>query len=263
MARLCAYCDTAAPMTREHVWPACFLERFGRRVAKFSVRASKVHGADYVVRDVCTECNSKRLAELDSYFCTLHDKYFAELRDFNAVVRFEYDFDLLARALLKIAYNTARAGVSDPAPLANVRRFIIGQEAPPHQLAIFIELLSPTILEDCRGPVITTRKVFPQMFRSALTEFSSPGGDDVLTRIVGVNSFFFHLVVPREPMLVTAFEEIVSAFGSSIQGLVRLEPLLGQVTVATSPQDGPGSFLPHLEAFRDQYGAYFARERDQ
>jgi hypothetical protein len=200
MPRQSAYCDQAARLTKEHVWPDCFLERFGNQVAKFSIRGQKVHGADYEVRDVCGTCNAQRLGPLDAHFCEMYDRYFQHLHDFNSTVEFQYTFDPLARALLKIAYNSARAGVSNPAPLATLRKYIIGVDPTPVHLAILVELLAPSIVEEPSAHGTIATKILPRMFRSAVSQFLGPGGDRVLSRVVGVNSFFFHLVVPLEPV---------------------------------------------------------------
>jgi hypothetical protein len=44
-------------------------ERTARQAVHFSLRAQRVHGADYVVNDVCSLCNRDRLGPLDAYFC--------------------------------------------------------------------------------------------------------------------------------------------------------------------------------------------------
>ena len=122
MSDRCAYCDGAGPLTRDHVWPECFLARIGRTAAHFSHQSGKVHGADYVVAENARNwCNNEILNELDSYFCALYDEFFAELRGFDSRLAFVFDFDLLARTLLKIAYNSARAGGSDHEYLRQVR----------------------------------------------------------------------------------------------------------------------------------------------
>ena len=52
MSKRCAYCDQPGKLTREHVWPKCFMEREGHEAAHFSVVTQSVHKADYVVKDV-------------------------------------------------------------------------------------------------------------------------------------------------------------------------------------------------------------------
>jgi hypothetical protein len=75
MIKVCAFCGQERKLTKEHVWPSCFMDRVGRNAAHYSPKSGKVHGADYVVRDVCAECNAVHLAELDAYFCAFYDSH--------------------------------------------------------------------------------------------------------------------------------------------------------------------------------------------
>ena len=250
MAKECAYCGSVGPFTDDHVWPSCFLDRFGRHAAHFSVRGQRVHGADYVVKDVCETCNSARLSPLDSYFCQLYDEYFYYLHDFDSEVTFRYDFNLLARSLLKISYNTARQGVSNPKPLMALRGFISGSDPRPTQLAIFIELVSPTMAPQSDGSIC---KVMPNMYRSCLGKYLGTGGDSILLRLVAINSYYFHLLVPLKKLLQRDFDEVANQFCQKLKGSVRLHPDVNEVAVHTSPQDGIRSMIPQLRAYREQY----------
>jgi len=255
----CAYCDRPGTPTKDHVWPECFLERFGREVvARFSVKARRVHGADYVVNDVCPICNSGPLSLLDTAFCKLYDDFFHELHDLESTVVFRYDFDSLARSLLRIAFNSARAAGSETAQLVGTRKYVIGAEPRPAQLAVFVELVAPTFLDDGSGG---KKKVFPQMYRSAVTKLLTPNGGRIMTRIVAVNSFYFHLVLPREPMTLEDFEEAAGELATLTKGVVRLLPGTSEVTLKTSPQEGLRSFLPHLTAFQGQYAKFFEEQK--
>lgn len=258
MAKECAYRGNAGPFTNDHVWPNCFLDRFGRHAAHFSVRGWRVHGADYVVKDVCEACNAEKLSPLDSYFCFLYDEYFVHLHDFDSTVTLRYDYNLLARSLLKIAYNSARQGVSDAGPLAVLRWFIAGRDSCPMQLAIFAELVSPTMVLQSDGSIC---KVMPNLYRSILGRFLGPGGDRILLRVVSVNSYYFHLIVPLARLTQEEFESVVTKFAENIRGVVRLSPGLKEVTIYTSPQDGIRSMIPQLRTYREQYRQFFARKR--
>src|SRR5580765_8373384 len=258
MAKECAYCGSAGPFTADHVWPKCFLDRFGRHAAHFSVRGKRVHGADYVVIDVCETCNAERLSPLDSYFCRLYDEYFFHLHDFDSTVTFRYDFSLLVRSLLKIAYNSARQGLSNPYPLAALQGFITGRDSCPMQLAIFAEIVSPSMVPQSDGSIC---KVMPNMYRSILGRFLGPGGDRILLRMVSVNSYYFHLIVPLATLTQEEFESVVTKFAENIRGVVRLSPDLTEVTIHTSPQDGIRSMVPQLRTYREQYRQFFAKKR--
>ena len=254
---VCAYCDGTGPFTKDHVWPSGFLDRVGRTAAHFSVKAGKVHGSDYVVRDVCAKCNNHRLSPLDAYLCRLYDTYFEELRDFDSTVAFKYDWDLLARTLLKVAYNSSRAGVSDPVPLARVRKYILGLDPRPKQLAIYLEVVSPSVVTP-KGKS-KPEKVFPAMYRSAVTQLLTEGAEHVLTRVVAVNSFYFHLMLPKDNLSNKQFGVVAEALERLIDGTVRLKPGQSSATIRSSPQDGLRSIAPHIRANADQYRQFFAK----
>lgn len=259
----CAYCDGPGPMTRDHVWPECFLSRTGRTAAHFSHQSGKAHGADYVVADVCSRCNNELLSELDSYFCALYDEFFADVRGFDSTVRFRCDFDLLARALLKIAFNSARAGGSEHAYLRQVRSYILTGQPRPAELALFLEIVSPSVVTDQLSGA--TRVVPPEnLYRSATTKLLTPHGERVRTRIVAINSFYFHLVLPAFPMTDAEFEEAASELGQYIQGVVRLLSSDSEVILTTSPQHALSSLAPHIQRHSATYKEFFdRRNRDR
>jgi hypothetical protein len=257
----CAYCDTPGTLTRDHVWPACLLERTGGRAAHFSHKGGRVHGADYVVRDVCEHCNGVLLSPLDGYFCRLYDEYFAIGHGQAATVRFAVDYHLLTRALLKIAYNSARAAGSDDSYLRALRQYIRDGLPAPTQLAVFAELVSPTPVRDPSAPGGERLQLPTDFYRSAITKLLTPSGDRVHTRIVAVGSFYFHIVVPAEPMADSEFAMAADELGSHIAGVVRLTASTSEVSLCTSPQDAISSIVPHISQHSEAYRRFFQRRR--
>jgi hypothetical protein len=257
MIKTCAFCGQQKTLTKEHVWPSCFMDRVGRNAAHYSPKSGKVHGSDYIVRDVCSECNNVHLSELDNYFCAFYDRHLSVPLGADEAVDLNYDYDLLCRVLLKIAYNTARSAGSEAAPFQRFLPYILrGDECPPG-LALIGELVSPTFIEDRSGAVSVIKEVKPTMYRSALGQLLTPHGDAVLARIVAVNSFFFHLLLLKEPEKLHSFEMATSEFLEGVQGSVRLYRDADMVHLESSPQDSLSSMLPLLRAKRDQYRKFF------
>jgi hypothetical protein len=126
------------------------------------------------------------------------------------------------------------------------------------QLAIFAELISPTMVPQSDGSIC---KVMPNMYRSILGQFRGPGGDRILLRVVAVNSYYFHLIVPIKKLSQVDFDSSVNQFAEKLKGVVRLSPGLTEVTIYTSPQDGIRSMIPQLRAYREQYRKFFAKKR--
>jgi hypothetical protein len=165
MTKTCAFCGQQKKLTKEHVWPSCFLDRVGRGSAHYSPKSGKVHGADYIVRDVCMECNNVHLAALDKYFCNLYDRLLSEPMGANQTVTLEYDYDLLCRVLLKIAYNTARSAGSDSAPFHRLLSYILCGGNRPVGVALFATLVSPTYIADTGGALTNVKENCPSFFR--------------------------------------------------------------------------------------------------
>jgi len=258
--KTCAYCGNGGPFTKEHIWPAAFLERRNGLYAHYSPSSGNVHGADYIVKDVCKACNNGNLSVLDNYFCSIYDNYFKEPREAGTELTFSYDYHLLARALLKIAYNTARSANSEVIPLQRFSKYILNGEPPPEGLAVFGELVSPSYIKDYDDPT-QIKEILPTMYRSARCEFQSPNGPSFLLRMVAVNSFYFHLLAVRSPEQIEEFYQGVNEFLEGVKGTVILLPDSDKVILKTSPQDGLRSMLPLLKAKRKNYRTFFDTNR--
>ena len=260
MAKPCAYCGKKGRLTKEHVWPSGFHDRVGRGTAHFSPLSGKVHGADYIVRDVCPACNNERLSALDSYFCQLYDDYLSVPRGFDETVVFEYDGALLPRALLKIAFNSARSARSELGPFMPLRGYILNGGMQPPGFAATAELVSPTYLENNSGPLPVVTEVRPTAYRSILGQLSTPHGDAALLRTVAVNSFYFHMLLKREEATPEDFTAAAIELPNTVKGVVPLSADGGSVTLRSSPQDGVSTLLPQYLSHRDQYRAFYERQ---
>ena len=256
MARKCAYCGSVGKLSKEHVWPSCFLERLEGSHAHYSPKSGKVHGGDYIVCDVCECCNNEKLSPLDSYFCKLYDLYFSNPRGLNEEVLFEYEYDLLARVLLKIAFNTARSAGSETSPFIRATDYILYGNKRPTGISIIGELVSPTFIADTKDTV-HVKEIRPTMYRSSLAQLKTPHGYTVLLRIIAVNSFFFHLLITREPSNQTIFNRAVRELINHVSGTVLLKPECKSVILRTSPQDSLSSMLPLLSIKHKEYQEFF------
>lgn len=257
----CAYCGGPGPFTKDHVWPECFLDRTGRQGAHFSHQSGRAHGADYVVADVCVQCNNVALSALDDYFCRLYDEYFATAHGRDATVRFAFDYHLLTRALLKIAYNAARSAGSDNSYLRVLASYIRSGTTAPPQLAVFAELVSPTAVKDPAAPGGIRYQRPTDLYRSAITKLLTPAGDLLHTRFVAVGSFYFHLAFPARAMSDEDFEGAARELCERITGTIRLTPTETEVLLRSSPQDAISSIVPHLREHSDTYSNFFRGRR--
>src|SRR5579863_8666678 len=107
--RTCAYCGAGTELTKEHVFPDCFQKTFEPITPTKTPAGEKAILSALEIQDVCARCNNERLSPLDTYFCDLNDLYFSNIVRPGDRIQFQFDWNLLLRTFLKIAYNVARA----------------------------------------------------------------------------------------------------------------------------------------------------------
>ncbi|GLO12091.1 hypothetical protein PPUJ20028_06720 [Pseudomonas putida] len=154
---ICAYCKQEAPATREHVIPA-FIYRFQKQleanVIGWNEVAKKMVGGEHQVKDVCGACNSGVLSSLDAYgksfltsngFLTQnYSKLYAELT---------FDYDQLARWLLKISFNSTRTDRGHSHLFERFIPFILNGAPAPSKadFAIVSTLAAPLTIKQLKG----------------------------------------------------------------------------------------------------------------
>jgi hypothetical protein len=140
-------------LTNEHIFPNFLYEK--NRETQFinianTPTGDKAVGSELQIGDVCAKCNSGVLSQLDQYAAKLYDKYFGILIRPGDRVRFLFDYDLLARWLLKVGYNLARSRNWAISPKSPVPQYISGHIARPTGLRLFVQLVVPTPTDSIR-----------------------------------------------------------------------------------------------------------------
>jgi hypothetical protein len=126
------------------VFPECFQKSLELIATAKSKTGEKAVGSAIEVHDVCATCNNQDLSPLDDYFCQLNSQYFSKIVRPGDSVRFQYDFDLLLRSLLKIVYNAARSRGWDATHFKNITDYIRGKGERPDSVYLFLQLLVPS-----------------------------------------------------------------------------------------------------------------------
>ena len=151
--RTCAYCGQGSELTNEHVFPECFRKTFEPISTAKTPTGEKAILSGLEIHDVCARCNSGPLSQLDTYLCALNDKYYSKIVRPGDRVRFQYDFDLLLRMLLKIGYNVARARKWPLGHWQDATQYILGKTPCPAAFRIFLQLMIPTPVKKTNLPV--------------------------------------------------------------------------------------------------------------
>lgn len=192
-AKKCAYCDIAAPLTKEHIWPASIINRVNDRASYLS-KIGKLLWTDLVIKDVCEKCNNGPLSHLDEYGATLYDAHFADYAKDATAVEFRYDFQKLAKWLIKLSYNSARAAGSDFQRLSHYKAALIQPTVPlPDDFSIAVDLVLPSPIDGVQNGV------FPSSNRICRIAFTHGVADWCTVRLVAINSFYFWILIQHKP----------------------------------------------------------------
>jgi len=196
--KTCAYCGREGPLTSEHVWPKGILKRTDFPI-RYSARAGKTFSGDLTINDVCRECNNGPLSKVDSYFCYLYDQYFVRVPRAGETIEFRYDFALLMRALLKVAYNSSRSTGIDVELLSEYSQVLISEfPASPAHVAAFVGTAMSSRVKNSTSKKYT--EIDPIGVRSGPILIPGIEGHDwCALRAVIINGFMFTIVLMRRP----------------------------------------------------------------
>ena len=190
----CAYCGNQGPLTKEHIWPK-WLHELEDHPLKYNFAADKVMPDQQVIRDVCSICNNGPLSRLDDYAKQLYTQYFSKTYKVSRSLRLRYDYGMLSRWLLKIAYNTARASsATDANTLGSFSPYLVHDDCAPIDVFISVGLLGSLIaFNQTTGNRRVTEIRWNRSGRIQLTSLQS---EVYSARIVSMNSWVFNIVVP-------------------------------------------------------------------
>lgn len=87
---VCAYCGKEARGTKEHIVSSAILDLFPECYITFDETRNRIHESDPVVKDVCAECNNKRISYIDSYARDFIAKYFIQTYSENDGVEIHF-----------------------------------------------------------------------------------------------------------------------------------------------------------------------------
>jgi hypothetical protein len=152
-SRVCAYCGEEGVLTKEHVFPDCFQKTFEPITPTKTPAGEKAILSALEIQDVCARCNNERLSPLDTYFCDLNDLYFSNIVRPGDRIQFQFDWNLLLRTFLKIAYNVARARKEPTVTWQGITEYIVTGGQCPVDFHIFLQLMIPTPATKANRPL--------------------------------------------------------------------------------------------------------------
>ena len=258
----CAYCNQNGKPTKEHILPKCILERTQQQDVLYLERAKKIIEAEAQIRDVCEQCNSGALSSLDSYICQMFDRYFLNFISKGETVKLVYDFDVLARWLLKVSYNSARAHNINPASYRRLIPFMLKGKPRPSNLAIVVLLAIPYNLNDHEKSILSKNLKGQEIIYPDVTRIAAINPDIVnpvieIARMVALRSYYFYLLVADDKVTKKDFKVAVKELLVTFKGGILINPERKRANIPASQSTivdlSEGYFLNHL----DIYASYF------
>jgi hypothetical protein len=173
---------------------------------------------------------------LDSYGASLFDRYFCDyVMTISDAVRFEYDYALLARWLLKLSYNSARSVGSDVERLSRYALTIKDPTATlPDDFSMKADLVLPS-----KEPQ-SNREIIPASNRLCKISFSSGIDDWCTVRLVAINSYYFWILM-QDKSDHSVNRDHAMAIVSKIPGV----PVRRSYTIAQLRPSGATTFDMH------------------
>jgi len=232
MISVCAFCKRQSRLTQEHLFPKSLLEHKKRerkpeRSMRFLAKTNKfLVDTELTIGDVCAVCNNGVLSDLDAYFNEIYKRYICNYVALGQSKRFTYDFDRLARWLLKTSYNVARVHNSpDISSLEKCVDFILHGKPKPKGLSIFLLLVTPHKVKDpmVLQPSLQIKETKPDVLRVARNDVYSPNSGKIIFRIVHINSYFFLCLVPDQESYRAAY------WYRDLKGIKKLYPGIYQL----------------------------------
>jgi hypothetical protein len=254
----CAYCGIKNTLTKEHIWPKCLLNRTPSYRVRFSEKAKKIQEGEFLIKDVCSECNNNKLSELDSYICELYDQLFSKHVNFNEQIKFEYDYDLLARSLLKITYNTARASGQNVKELSDFAKYILGGSKRPTNFSMLLHLVnSALIIDQTNGE---TEELPPASVRSGRLESRGRDHPGIVKRVVAINSYYFYIFIFAPSVNVFDRNNFISQLAEKKSKFIQ--PSQKFILHTTGDEDTISIYEPHISMNQDIYDEYENRKKN-
>ncbi|MEX0803604.1 MAG: hypothetical protein WD688_09865 [Candidatus Binatia bacterium] len=197
MSNQCVYCGARGSLTREHIIPRSILERVPQDSMRYIESAEKVILNDPVIKDVCKACNEGVLSELDAYGSQLFDRHFCNPPAPKTTITFTYEFNRLARWLLKISFNSARASKHSDADVLRLYVPDVLNGTTP-DISVCLELIEPSVNEaETDSGIVVVQTVNPTTLRISHVQLKDGFVPSLhIVRLIAIQAYWFALVIP-------------------------------------------------------------------
>ncbi len=227
----CAYCEQDAKPTREHIIPA-FIYNYQKENGGhegWNDKAGKVLANEAKIKDICAKCNNEALGSLDGHAKVTLDELGVFTQNFLKTSAFlKYDYDNLARWLLKVTFNSARATGNTPTIFKLLVPYMLGQDKTPDNVFILGAIHKPVKLtaeemKEYKGalPYDKAGNSNPFFVRiSIIPEFDN----DFSVRSFIIGSFIFLVVIFNTGLKIGFKRTKIKRMLKQYKGMVQIKP---------------------------------------
>jgi len=242
MKKVCAYCGSEGPLTREHIMPKSILDKanesskevFNELTNRYVEKMGKIILAELTIGDVCGTCNNGSLSVLDRYGSSLYDKSFSAPIKKGQSTTFQYDYHLLLRWLLKLSYNSARVSNEGNADvLSQFKQYILGLEDAPRDMYLYVlpvtsYKFSAAESEKMHKHMQELGEIPPVFLRISEWVLKNFPFAIKPIRMVALNSYYFFIFCPQVDIpghsAASLQRGLRKKMTDTYQGIVKLKP---------------------------------------
>jgi len=200
---VCAYCGGSQKLTREHLVPAWYVKRYPKGEADAFIERARKAGSklDMRIGDVCEQCNNNHLSELDGYAKSIYIASFSSALRAGERLTLSYDFTKLAKWVIKVSYNVARANRSEATILSQYAQLVISDAPLPIGVRLFCEAIGPAVPDELGLPRVAFPReeeglIEPEGFRVGRLILANHSDFRWCLRRLTLDGFEFRLVLP-------------------------------------------------------------------
>lgn len=258
----CAYCGTTGhKITNEHVIPDAIAKTLPNRRTFHTVK-EVFFDSDARINDTCERCNNVKLGELDNRVATVLKPHLGMgkwLRDVDFNLTLQIDWQTLARWLLKVSFNSARAIKANDVPaLVAQRKFMLGEREAPPKLLILGGLIRSHRLTPREKQILNNGQDWLDPAMNRTTQTVLPRLPDMfsISRAVLIQHIAFMIMKPvRGYNLGVNLRKLEQETGFRVIERqakdVTLHPIKGDAL-----EHFEASLLDKFDAYRKEYGSY-------
>lgn len=200
---ICSYCNEDKKLTREHVTPDFIYKMLKQEGEHYSWNSNfnvYKRNVENITKDVCAKCNNEYLSALDSYGKDFVEENKLHKSTYVNNLILSYNFNLLSRWLLKIAYNSARMTKHLIPDFGQYLSYIMNESEEPNfkYFNIIVELLKPHPDELGSTPPVhhfmSGAKLYTNAMCFGVTGYSSKNDNNYVASCIQISGVRFHLL---------------------------------------------------------------------